>query len=155
VFVTKESINSIIQANMTKSNSMITLLGLLGLSLITQVQAANCGGSHITAWGTITWSEINDAIALVCNADPVNEDLTEVAALDGYNIASGRAVVGSGGSPNCWTAMYQIRDQCLDTGNGHYATQGWWKLGDEYYFLWAWSAADCGGSLSGYKNSGC
>lgn len=34
--------------------------------------------------------------------------------------------------------MYQIRDQCLDTGNGKYATQGWWQYGDEYYFLWAW-----------------
>lgn len=32
--------------------------------------------------------------------------------------------------------------------------KGWWELRVEYYFLWAWSAADCGGSLSGYKNSG-
>jgi hypothetical protein len=141
---------------MGKLNRIATLLGLLSSSLIIQVQAANCQGSHNSAWGENTWHDINAVIATVCNDNPYKLDYTSVQTRSGYNVAEGRAQL-SGGSPNCWKAMYQIRDQCLDTGNGAYATQGSWSYEGEYYFLWAWSEADClnYGHLHGYQNPGC
>jgi hypothetical protein len=139
-----------------KTSTIATFIGLLSYNGLVQVaQAANCEGSHVTAWGGKTWDAINAAIAQTCNAQPRNYDYKSEQDVGGYIVSAAEANVGSGGSPNCWAAMYQIRDQCLDTGNGKYATQGWWQYGDEYYFLWAWGDADCGGDLSGYNNSGC
>ncbi|GAM44099.1 hypothetical protein TCE0_060f19450 [Talaromyces pinophilus] len=137
-----------------KTSTIATLISLITSNALV-AKAANCQGSHHAAWGGTTWEAINDVIAQTCNAQPRVADYHAVATLDGYNVASTEAAVGSDGSPNCWAAMYQIRDQCLDTGNGKYATQGWWQYGDEYYFLWAWDKADCIGGLSGYYNPGC
>ncbi|KAI7977095.1 hypothetical protein EIK77_005300 [Talaromyces pinophilus] len=141
-----------------KTSTITTFLGLLASNALVQVaKAANCQGSHNAAWGGATWDSINQVIEQTCNAQPRLADYHAYGEVDGYNVASAEAAVGSGGSPNCWGAMYQIRDQCLDTGNGKYATQGWWQYGDEYYFLWAWDKADCAyyNQLSGYNNPGC
>jgi hypothetical protein len=139
-----------------KTSIIATFVGLLSCNALVQVaQAANCEGSHHLAWGGSTWNEINAAIEQVCNAQPRNQYYKINEAVGEYTVAAGEANVGPGGSPNCWSAMYQIRDQCLDTGNGKYATQGYWQYGDEYYFLWAWDRADCQDSLPGYNNWGC
>lgn len=138
-----------------KTSTIATFAGVLASSLLQIAQAANCEGSHHVSWGGTTWAAINQAIEKTCNAQPYDATYKAVIQDYGYSVASSEAAVGTGGSPNCWAAMYQIRDQCLDTGSGHYATQGWWQYGDEYYFLWAWGEADCGGQLSGYNNPGC
>ncbi|KAF3402788.1 hypothetical protein EIK77_006498 [Talaromyces pinophilus] len=139
-----------------KTSIIATFVGLVASNALVQVaQAANCEGSHYAAWGGTTWNAINAAIEQTCNSQPYNSGYKSVQDVAGYNVAAAEADVGTGGSPNCWAAMYQIRDQCLDTGNGKYATQGWWQYGDEYYFLWAWDEADCrnSNSLPGYGNA--
>ncbi|KUL87798.1 hypothetical protein ZTR_03244 [Talaromyces verruculosus] len=139
-----------------KTSLIATFVGLVASNALVQVaQAANCEGSHNAAWGGTTWSAINAAIAQTCNSQPYDSSYISVEDVAGYNVASAEAAVGTGGSPNCWAAMNEILDQCLDTGNGKYATQGWWQWGDEYYFLWGWDEADCRNSpsLSGYSNA--
>ncbi|EED17744.1 hypothetical protein TSTA_115420 [Talaromyces stipitatus ATCC 10500] len=132
-----------------KTSITTTIITLLTTNTLLQAQAATCQGSHGGAWGGATWESINKAIAQTCNSQPYNDGYKAVEVTAGYQIASAEADVGTGGSPNCWAAMYQIRDQCLDTGKGHYATQGEWQYGDEYYFLWAWDQADCRHQLAG------
>lgn len=140
---------------MVKLCLMIPFLGLLSLGLITQVQAAECSGSHNAPWGGTTWADINTAMAEVCNMGPKNGGAEYTAASYGYQTVWATASVGSGGSVNCWGAMQQILYQCFDTNHGQYAIFGSYLYGDEFYTVTALPEADCDGTLGGYQNPGC